>query len=183
MTGDLTQDKDRKSVRRRAAATVPGRFYAVLARATAVEEEPKQQSRRQGMALLQSISSRLQKIAADQAAATGYHVTDLFVLGLIYRATADHVARVADVQHGLGITAGGMTRRLDSMVASGLVERVQDPEDRRAWRVQLTEAGVVLAEQLYASAEARNARLHSEFTQKEWATLIGLLQRLDGILE
>jgi DNA-binding MarR family transcriptional regulator len=171
------------SVKLRAAASVPGRFYTVLAGAEVPAGDMRQQYRRQTMALLQAISSRLQKIAAEHAADTGLHVTDLFVMGLIYRTTDDHIARVADVQHGLGITAGGMTRRLDSMVSNGLVARIPDPEDRRAWLVRLTNAGTALAEKLYASAEERNNRLHAEFNQKEWTTLIGLLQRLDGAME
>ncbi|WP_397589008.1 MarR family winged helix-turn-helix transcriptional regulator [Sphingorhabdus sp.] len=170
------------AVKLRAAVSVPGRFYTLLAGAEVQTGDARQQYRRQTMALLQAISSRLQKIAAAHAAQTGLHVTDLFVMGLIYRTTDDHIAHVADVQHGLGITAGGMTRRLDSMVSSGLVERIPDPKDGRAWRVQLTNAGTALAEKLYASAEERNNRLHAEFNQKEWSTLIRLLKRLDGTM-
>jgi DNA-binding MarR family transcriptional regulator len=183
VTDALKPRKKPNSVKQRAAPSVPGRFYTVLAGAEATSGDPRQQYRRQTMALLQGISSRLQKIAAEHAAETGLHVTDLFVLGLIYRTTDDHVARVADVQHGLGITAGGMTRRLDSMVSSGLVERVPDLDDGRAWLVRLTAAGTAMAEKLYASAQARNDRLHGEFNAKEWTALIGLLRRLEGAME
>jgi DNA-binding MarR family transcriptional regulator len=68
------------------------------------------------------------------------------------------------------------------MVASGLVDREPDPDDGRAWRVRLTKTGIALAEQLYASAEARNSRLHGEFAEEEWKLLIGLLERLDGAM-
>jgi len=181
--GPASSRKNVRSKGPRAAASVPGRFYTVLAGFEEAQDDLRQQYRRKTLAVLQSISSRLQKIAAEHAAETGFHVTDLFVLGLIYRSTDDHVARVADVQHGLGITAGGMTRRLDSMVASGLVQREADPHDKRAWRVRLTETGAALAEQLYASAQARNDRLHAEFSVKEWQELITLLERLDRVME
>ena len=183
MSDVLKPRKKPKSVKQRAAPSVPGRFYTVLAGAEATPGDPRQQYRRQTMALLQGISSRLQKIASGHAADTGLHTTDLFVLGLIYRATDDHVARVSDVQQGLGITAGGMTRRLDSMVSSGLVERVPDLDDGRAWLVRLTAAGTAMAEKLYASAEARNDSLHGEFNAKEWPTSVGLLRRLGRAME
>jgi len=183
VTDVLKTVRKSKSAKQRAAPSVPGRFYTVLAGKEATSAGERQQYRRQTMALLQGISSRLQKIAAGHAAETGLHITDLFVLGLIYRTTDDHVARVSDVQHGLGITAGGMTRRLDSMVSSGLVERVPDLDDGRAWLVRLTAAGTAMAEKLYASAEARNDRLHGEFNAKEWTTLVGLLRRLEGAME
>lgn len=174
---------NRRRDRGRATVSVPGRFYAVLAGAKQDDADSRRQYRRQTMALLQAISSRLQKIAAASAAGTGLHATDLFVVGLIYRTTADHVARVSDVQRGLGITAGGMTRRLDSMVKRGLVVREADPDDGRAWLVRLTAQGAELAERLYASAAERNQRLQAEFSDEEWRTMIGLLQRLDGLLE
>jgi DNA-binding MarR family transcriptional regulator len=183
----MTEEPDGVDIRHqdkgRATASVPGRFYAVLAGAEQDDTDSRRQYRRQTMGLLQAISSRLQKIAAASAAGTGLHATDLFVVGLIYRTTADHVARVSDVQRGLGITAGGMTRRLDSMVKRGLVVREPDPDDGRAWLVRLTAEGSDLAERLYASATDRNRRLQSEFSDEEWRVLIGLLQRLDGLLE
>jgi DNA-binding MarR family transcriptional regulator len=177
------EHQDPRPPRRRTAASVPGRFYAVLAGSQGADSGDGQHLRRRTMALLQAISSHLQAIAALHARETGLHETDLFVLGLVYRTTPDHVARVADVQHGLGITAGGMTRRLDSMVAGGLVERLPDPHDRRAWLVRLTAQGEALAEQLFASANERNRRLHAEFSDEEWTMMIGLLERLGGILE
>jgi len=41
-----------------------------------------------------------------------------------------------------------MTNRIDRLVARGLVERRADPDDRRALRVGLTEAGRALADQV-----------------------------------
>ncbi|GGN21959.1 MarR family transcriptional regulator [Streptomyces fuscichromogenes] len=52
------------------------------------------------------------------------------------------------------LTTGGATRLVDRMEAAGLVERVEDPDDRRGKLVSLTELG--------AQTSVRAARLHSE---------------------
>ena len=44
----------------------------------------------------------------------------------------------------LGIDTAGMTRILDRLERKRLVQRSKDPDDRRAIRVALTEAGVAL---------------------------------------
>ena len=43
-----------------------------------------------------------------------------------------------------------LCRIVDRLEASGLVERVRDPADRRAWRIHVTEAAGPLIEQLRA---------------------------------
>lgn len=52
------------------------------------------------------------------------------------------------------LTTGGATRLVDRMEAAGLVERVEDPDDRRGKLVSLTELG--------ARTSVRAARLHVE---------------------
>ncbi|MEU2421081.1 MarR family transcriptional regulator [Streptomyces sp. NPDC007851] len=52
------------------------------------------------------------------------------------------------------LTTGGATRLVDRMEAAGLVERVEDPGDRRGKLVSLTESG--------AQTSVRAARLHAE---------------------
>jgi DNA-binding MarR family transcriptional regulator len=52
------------------------------------------------------------------------------------------------------LTTGGVTRLVDRMVAAGLVERTDDPGDRRGKLVRLTEAGertVVHAAQVHVA--------------------------------
>ncbi len=41
----------------------------------------------------------------------------------------------------LMVTGGNVTGLTDQLVKEGLVERTDDPEDRRSWRVRLTERG------------------------------------------
>lgn len=41
----------------------------------------------------------------------------------------------------LMVTGGNVTGLTDQLVKEGLVERTEDPEDRRSWRVRLTDKG------------------------------------------
>jgi DNA-binding MarR family transcriptional regulator len=55
---------------------------------------------------------------------------------------------LGDLGRALGISPSTLTRNLDRLASRGLVERVTDPEDRRAARVELTTAGHAAADQI-----------------------------------
>jgi DNA-binding MarR family transcriptional regulator len=62
------------------------------------------------------------------------------------------------------LTTGGVTRLVDRMVASGLVARDHDPDDRRGRLVRLTPLGEETA--------VRAARLHAENVQRLFLDLL-----------
>jgi DNA-binding MarR family transcriptional regulator len=78
----------------------------------------------------------------------------------------------------LMVTGGNVTGIVDQLVKEGLVERVDDAADRRAWRIKLTRAG--------DKAFAEMARAHEEWvvellcglTRREADALMQLLARL-----
>lgn len=49
--------------------------------------------------------------------------------------------RMSVLSRFLMVTGGNVTGLTDQLVKEGLVQRIDDPEDRRSWRVRLTEAG------------------------------------------
>ena len=53
----------------------------------------------------------------------------------------DHRLRMCDLATVLQLSPSGLTRRLDGLVSSGLVERVASPADRRVMFAALTAAG------------------------------------------
>lgn len=87
-------------------------------------------------------------------------------------------------QHGLareiGIEGPTLTRHLDGLEAAGLVRRTMHPDDRRATRVELTEAGLALHAQLLQVVIAFNRRLTAGLEERELETLRELLGRLEG---
>jgi DNA-binding MarR family transcriptional regulator len=62
--------------------------------------------------------------------------------------------RMRDLSDMLGVAARTTTAIVDSLERDGLVERVRHPEDRRAFLLTLTEAGL----SHHAEAEAEDAR-------------------------
>jgi DNA-binding MarR family transcriptional regulator len=74
-------------------------------------------------------------------------------------------------------TSANVTYLIDGLVGEGLVERVQDEEDRRFSYVRLTPAGHELAAQLVPiMVEFMNGALES-FSEDEKATFIRLLEK------
>ncbi|MEO8266757.1 MAG: MarR family transcriptional regulator [Ilumatobacteraceae bacterium] len=55
----------------------------------------------------------------------------------------NHRLRMCDLATSLQLSPSGLTRRLDGLVSSGLVERVASPSDRRVMFAALTAAGHV----------------------------------------
>ena len=76
------------------------------------------------------------------------------------------------------LTTGGMTGRLDKLERARLIERVPDPEDRRAMRARLTARGKALIDTAVgAGVEEQNAVLAQlpEESRRELARLLRLL--------
>lgn len=74
-------------------------------------------------------------IRAGEAANPGVHA-------VLTRLSQRDAMRASDLAAAEGTDASTMSRRLAQMGERGLVERVPDPEDGRAWLVRATGAGV-----------------------------------------
>jgi DNA-binding MarR family transcriptional regulator len=86
--------------------------------------------------------------------------------------------RMRDLSELLGVVARTTTTLVDSLERDGLVSRVPHPEDRRAFLIDLTEAG----REHYRQAEAVDARALADatgdLTPAERAELRALLARI-----
>ncbi|WP_067718125.1 MarR family winged helix-turn-helix transcriptional regulator [Nocardia yamanashiensis] len=78
----------------------------------------------------------------------------------------------------LMVTSGAVTNRIDRMAAKGLVVRVADPSDRRAVRVQLTDAGRDLVDKLLPLHAANAERLLADFAGSDREAIVPLLRAL-----
>jgi DNA-binding MarR family transcriptional regulator len=89
--------------------------------------------------------------------------------------------RSSNLAQGLSLTKPTVSVTIDGLVAQGLVRRVRDPQDRRALRVELTDAG---RDALRATEEALAARLRPLFSEvSDPARLLSLLQEVEGLLD
>jgi DNA-binding MarR family transcriptional regulator len=76
--------------------------------------------------------------------------------------------KMNELSRRMMVTGGNVTGIVDQLVKEGLVERLDEPTDRRAWRVRLTRAG--------DKAFAEMARAHEEWV----VALLGGLGRRDS---
>jgi len=96
--------------------------------------------------------------------------------------TLSHAARAGRVRQNalaerMGIEAMTLSAYLDRLEAQGLVERLSDPDDRRAKLVEITEAaGEVLARSAAIGAAMR-ADASAGIEPADWQLLLTLLRR------
>jgi MarR family transcriptional regulator, transcriptional regulator for hemolysin len=72
-----------------------------------------------------------------------------------------------------------LTRHLDGLEEAGLVVRKREPDDRRAVRVELTDAGRAKHAELLQAVIAFNRRLTAGLSEAELGELRGLLERVE----
>ncbi len=86
--------------------------------------------------------------------------------------------RISDIIKGILITGGNMTVVTENLIKNGLVEKVKDPEDRRASLLSITEKGRKLMEDIFP-AHAENIRnIFCVLTEDEKKTLIKIMLKL-----
>ncbi len=78
----------------------------------------------------------------------------------------------------LMVTGGNVTGVVDQLVKEGLVERVDEPTDRRAWRVKLTRAGDKAFAEMARAHEEWVVELLSGVSRRDSDALMQLLARL-----
>lgn len=94
-------------------------------------------NRRDTLLSLLVSSNRLIRIAA-QAAGSTTPSAQWRTLGIL---ETDGAMRVGALAAASRVTQPGMTRLLTAMSADGLVSRIPDPGDSRAWLIDITEMG------------------------------------------
>lgn len=72
-------------------------------------------------------------------------------------------------------TMGGIIDRLEK---EGLVERANNPDDRRAFQVFLTDKGKFLEDELCSVANRVLVKVNNPLTGEEQATLVRLLEKI-----
>jgi DNA-binding MarR family transcriptional regulator len=78
----------------------------------------------------------------------------------------------------LMVTGGNITAIVDQLVGEGLVERLPEPADRRAFRVRLTRAGERAFAEMAREHERWVVGLFEGLTRREHDDLLRLLAKL-----
>ncbi len=108
-------------------------------------------------------------------AAAGLGDGDFDVLATLRRAGAPYELTPGDLAASGMVTSGAVTKRVDRLVALGLVERRIDDDDARSRRVRLTADGLALVDDLVEQHVANEHRLLSGLSPAERNRLAGLL--------
>jgi MarR family transcriptional regulator, transcriptional regulator for hemolysin len=83
-----------------------------------------------------------------------------------------------DLAAAVGIEGPTLTHHLDGLDKAGLIERARDPNDRRAVRVELTDAGDKLFRRLAKAAIGFDQRLRAGLSDEELDEFRRVLGRL-----
>lgn len=73
---------------------------------------------------------------------------DFDVLAALRRAGPSFSRTAGELRESLMVTSGAVTKQVDRLAARGLVSREASPDDARVRRITLTDAGVVLVDEL-----------------------------------
>ena len=91
--------------------------------------------------------------------------------------------RLADLAGIELVSAPSITRVVAELEARGLVARSVDPDDRRAFRIQVTEAGMDAVLQARAARTAVIATLLSDLTPADLAGIEAALPALEAVID
>ncbi|MDH7602424.1 MAG: MarR family transcriptional regulator [Armatimonadota bacterium] len=101
-------------------------------------------------------------------------------LGIIAHHPGASLSLVA--QH-LGLTTASVSRLVDGLVKSGLVDRADAPEDRRKLVLTLTEKGLAVLETTKSSALGRLARMLMQLSESELSAVSEAMAALRRVVD
>jgi DNA-binding MarR family transcriptional regulator len=90
---------------------------------------------------------------------------------------------MGELSQALSVPLYSVTRMVDSLVATGLADRLSDPDDRRVVRVTLTEDGRRLHQAIEAHVAQSIQRIMACLTPEEQDILITLLRKVASSLK
>ena len=106
------------------------------------------------------------------------NIGEFDVLAALRRSGTPYRLSPTELARALMLSSGAMTNRLDRLEDMGLVERLSDPDDRRALKVGLTRLGIVRIDAAVTDHVATEARLLAPLSYTDQKQLSALLRKL-----
>jgi len=103
-------------------------------------------------------------------------------LKLLYLVAHTDVLNIGDAAAFLGVTCGAASRAVDKLVHRRLLRRIAPAEDRRSFRLSLTETSRKLMEAYQAARDYRTKMALQQFAPEELRRTSELLDRLAGAI-
>lgn len=127
---------------------------------------------------IQKLNKHLDRAMNETLAEFGLDRGEWRLLGALRRSGPPYRRSPGHLADDLGLSSGAMTNRLDRLEEAGLLRRLPDPGDRRALKVELTEAGWQAWQDSTGAQAQKEALVASALDQSEKESLNGLLRRL-----
>lgn len=125
---------------------------------------------------LQTAAHLLQKAAdAEVKSASGLTSSQAAIISIV--ASMPGLSQRA-LSSQLGLNESAITAMVTRMIKSGLLARVRDQSDKRAWKLKLTAEGREAAARIQAPFETINARIETGLSESEIVQLSSLLRKL-----
>lgn len=118
------------------------------------------------------------RLCEQTAARHGLSFNDFQVLAAIRSVGDGNGIRPGTIARIVSISPPAITGRLDHLEQAGLVVRALDPDDRRGWRVSLTDEGSRRTDAAFVDLNQLHAEIFSPLTPAERTTFIRLLDRV-----
>lgn len=103
-------------------------------------------------------------------------------LKLLYLVAHTDTLNIGDAAAFLGVTCGAASRAVDKLVHRRLLRRVAPAEDRRSFRLSLTETSRKLMDAYQAARDSRTQMVLQQFSPDELRQTAELLDRLAGAI-
>lgn len=133
---------------------------------------------------LHRLAARLDAELRPVFAEAGLGDGDFDVLASLRRAGAPYELTPGELGASTMVTSGAVTKRVDRLIAAGLVERHVCADDARSRRIRLTDEGLALVDDLVERHVANEHRLLAGLSDRERTRLAHLLEAwgraLDG---
>ena len=102
---------------------------------------------------------------------------DFSVLATLRRSAKPYCLSPTDLYKSMFFSSGGLTKVLTRLVQAGLIERLENPQDKRSKLVKLNEQGKQLVEKIMPELHKKDKALLKGLTQQEQVQLQALLQK------
>ena len=127
---------------------------------------------------IQKLTKMLDRTMNETLAEFNLDRGEWWLLGALRRSGPPYRRSPGKLSEEMGLSSGAMTNRLDRLETAGLIRRLPDPDDRRALKVELTDAGWQAWQDSTGAQAQKEALLASALDPSEKDVLNGLLRRL-----
>lgn len=103
----------------------------------------------------------------------------LHQLGVLFQLRSTTLT-MRELARELDVSESAATAVTDRLVRQGLVDRLDDPADRRVVRLELSKSGAALVKQLHDTARRKTASLLSALDDAQLVQLVSIMETLDA---